>query len=1756
MLFSFSVRAQPSFDASFIIDEIGPGSTTTLIYTIDNTDPVNPVSDLAFVNVLPAGLIIATPSQAISECINGLLVAPEGGGTITFTDGRISAATDCTIRLNVESSLPGTYNNTTGDLTSDAGNSGGATDDLTVSTDRPGFTKNFSPNTVNFGDRSTLTFTIDNSANSDAVNTITFIDNLPIGMVISDPSGLSTNCPDPITAITAIPDSQQISYNGNFATTTLNAGATCSVSVDVKAQARGRLNNTSDNLNVRNQTFQPLESGMAGDVLIVNSTGDIQLTQSFLDDPVSPGDQVNLQIELMNLNRNFNVTDISFINDLDTTLSGLVATGLPLNDVCGTGSSLSGISVLTLNSANLGPEESCTFTVTLDVPPAAVSGVYPNATSQPTGQITGQPTNGNIATDNLFINFAPQLTKSFTPDTITAGETTSMEFTITNTSAIDTVTDIAFSDNLSAFLSGALISALPANGFCGAGSLAFTTINAGGTFFQIAGANLAPGASCNFSLDLNTSNNTPPGTYTNTTGSISANIGGQNFMGKSASANLTINDAPELNMTFENDPVAPGDTVNVQYRIAGAEEGSLNATAISFTQDFDATLSGLVAVGLPLNDVCGTGSQLSGTGLVTLTGGSITNGSVCEFNVTLQVPAAAAPGNYPSSTSTLTSVVNGETLTTVAATDTLQINTLPFSHEFIDDPSLPGSTVILEYTIDNTNATNDATGMFFTHSLISVLPGLTYSGATLNDTCGTGSSLTGTTFILFTGGNLLAGESCTFSIPLDIPASAANNIYGSITSTLTGTINGNTVVAPASNDSLEINNNLLFFNKEFIDNPAIPGAMTSLEFTLVNNGTDTITGINFQDNLDAVLPGLAATGLPLNDVCGTGSVIAGTNLLGFTGGSLPAGNSCSFSIDVLVPSNALTGEYPNITTSVNGTMSGLAISGDPAIDDLVVGFIDFSKSFDGPVFSGDTAVLNFTIINNELNAANNLSFSDDLDAVLSGLIAVAPLPIDPCGSGSQVSGTSLISFSGGQIAANDSCSFDVTVQVPAGLGDSMHTNVTTDLTQAGVSVAPAATAELQVNGVPMIDITPANINFGSLEVGNTTAVQTVTVSNTGLGNLNIQSITAASGDFSQVASGTCAAAPFVLIPTASCTLDFTYSPTTAGLTSQDIEINSDSAGTNPTIVELSGEGLQAMLTLTPGPVDFGITELNTSSAPMVLTLTNNGTADLDVTAMTAAAGDFSMDSNNCGTLPFSLTPASSCTINYQFTPSIIGVQSQDITFTSDSSTSPDTVTLQGEGVTATLTLSSAQLMFPSTTINTTSTEQLMTVSNSGLVDLQITTLTAATGNFTLSGGSCSGIPITLTPGTSCTLGYTFSPTATGSFAQTISLDSNAASTPDDFELTGTGIEPGLQLSDAILDFQSINLNETSNPLTLTISNTGVADLIINSIDTPTAPFSVSGSTCGILPITLATNENCSLNYEFAPTNVNDFNQTISIQSNAATSPDGFELSGSGVEPGLQLNTATLDFEDIETNSTSAISTITLANTGTGSLNITDLTSALPPFSNSGGSCTALPINLNSGESCTLDYQFTPTTTGNFSQSIEITSNAPSSPSAFVLSGTGTEATLSTSGSTLTFGFTSEGDVQTQSLTITNSGSADAIISAISIPTATQALNINQNKAGGTEFSIDSSDCGTLPATIPVSNSCDLVISYVTQNVASNSSFEISSNDPSSPLLINLRGTGIVEPVSVPVMNLLGSAVLLLLLMLIAYRKKVINPIIR
>lgn len=1081
--------AQPTFTKTFQVDTIGPGSVSTLRFDIGNPSGT-PADDIAFTDTLPAGLSIATPG-AETDCPNAILSAPAGDTTISLSDGRLTPGSSCIVLVNVVSSAmpvsgsPVTFMNVSGLLTSTLGSAGPATDDLTVTADLPGFTKSFSPSTISPGQTSTVTLTVDNTANPSGVAQLRITDNLPPGMLVASPAAASTDCGNPALppTLTAVSGTSTVSLFANGIVPTLPAlaaGASCTVTFNVTAATPGVYVNTT-----RDLENGPVQMGKAAAVLEVPLDF---LTKSFVDDPVPPGGDVTLELMITNFDRTSSATDIAFTDDLSATLTGLTFSSVLAND-CGGPIAGVGTTLVSFSDGTLGPEASCTIRLGLSVPAGAAPGAYLNTTSAITANVGGSPVVGNVATDFLQVEPAPAPTKQFMGDPVNPGDPVVLEFTVTNTSPTSSATDISFTDVFSTVLRTASVP--PPGECCGPGSsCTFTPLfnpsppcnpcDGIPARLIISGGNLEPagmaGDSCTFSLTLDVAADAEPGIYPNETTEVTATVDGATRVGRGASDDLSIIAAPTLSKAFTDDPVAPGGTVTLEFTLELSPNSPTAATGITFTDDLNAALAGLTANLPPSPDPpCGAGSTLTGSAsdtFLTLAGGSLMPGESCTFSVTLDVPAAATSGTFTNTTSGVSATVSGGAASSAPATADLTVASLRVSKQFFGDPALPNDELTLRFTIEKADSTDDVTGISFIDPLSSALSDLTAVAPLPTEPCGAGSTISGTTSLFFSGGNLPPGvPSCFFDVTVRVPGGAADGTYVNTTNNPTATVNGSGPVTfdPAIDD-LVVDTIRLSLIKEFIDDPVSPGDPVTLELTLLNlDAAQAVSAVAFTDNLGAALSGLTFDSVVADTCLGT---VTGTDttFLDVSGVSLAAGASCILRVSLTVPGAATAGSYTNTTSTVTGLIGSVAVSGAAASDNLeVLQLLDFTKSFDGPTTATGTALLTFTITNPGTDTATGVAFSDNLGSVVSGLVATS-LPAMPCGAESAITGTSLLIFTGGELAPmGGTCSFDVEVTVPGTATAGTFLNATSDLLQNGLRVADPATADLTIEPPPDFD---------------------------------------------------------------------------------------------------------------------------------------------------------------------------------------------------------------------------------------------------------------------------------------------------------------------------------------------------------------------------------------------------------------------------------------------------------------------------------------------------------------------------------------------------------------------------------------------------------------------------------------------------------------------------------------------------------------
>jgi hypothetical protein len=201
-----------------------------------------------------------------------------------------------------------------------------------------------------------------------------------------------------------------------------------------------------------------------------------------------------------------------------------------------------------------------------------------------------------------------------------------------------------------------------------------------------------------------------------------------------------------------------------------------------------------------------------------------------------------------------------------------------------------------------------------------------------------------------------------------------------------------------------------------------------------------------------------------------------------------------------------------------------------------------------------------------------------------------------------------------------------------------------------------------------LSFTPATgLSFGPQLVGTASTTQAATLTNSGSSPTVINNV-ATGGDFRQ--SNTCGSS---LAAGAKCDITVAFTPTQTGPRSASITVTDDTVG-SPHLLSLSGIGLTSgtNATLSPTSLNFTSHSVGTASAPLSVTLSNYGTATLNIESI-AATADFG-ETNSCDA---SLASGGSCPINVTFTPNAIGSVTGTLSVTDNALGSPQTVSLSG-----------------------------------------------------------------------------------------------------------------------------------------------------------------------------------------------------------------------------------------------------------------------------------------------------------------------------------------------------------------------------------------------------------------------------------------------------------------------------------------------
>lgn len=216
----------------------------------------------------------------------------------------------------------------------------------------------------------------------------------------------------------------------------------------------------------------------------------------------------------------------------------------------------------------------------------------------------------------------------------------------------------------------------------------------------------------------------------------------------------------------------------------------------------------------------------------------------------------------------------------------------------------------------------------------------------------------------------------------------------------------------------------------------------------------------------------------------------------------------------------------------------------------------------------------------------------------------------------------------------------------------------------------------------------------------------------------------------------------------------------------------------------------------------------------------------------------------------------------------------------------------------------------------------------------------------------------------------------------------------------------------------------------------------------------------------------------------------------------------GPAGGLTIAPPSLDFGLVAVGGNSTLQA-TVTNSGTSSVDITNVTSSNPQFT---FSPNVFPIIIPAGGNQVFDITFSPTATGLQSATIDFIHTGPGSPTAYSVQGTGASAgpTFSVDPTSLNFGNVVVGASDTRVLTVSNDG-------------LTNPMTITSASSSNTDYTVTPNPPAAFPIIIPAAGSYDFDVTFAPAAPGiSSGNVEFLHDAPSAPDLVPVTGNGVAE----------------------------------
>ncbi|HEV3278588.1 MAG TPA: FG-GAP-like repeat-containing protein [Terriglobia bacterium] len=327
-----------------------------------------------------------------------------------------------------------------------------------------------------------------------------------------------------------------------------------------------------------------------------------------------------------------------------------------------------------------------------------------------------------------------------------------------------------------------------------------------------------------------------------------------------------------------------------------------------------------------------------------------------------------------------------------------------------------------------------------------------------------------------------------------------------------------------------------------------------------------------------------------------------------------------------------------------------------------------------------------------------------------------------------------------------------------------------------------------------------------------------------------------------------------------------------------------------------------------------------------------------------------------------------------------------------------------------------------------------------------------------------------------------------------------ADTPGGSTSTYTNLNvPVISIAPGLLSFPNEAVGTTGSPLTLTVSNSGIAPVNLGAT-TITGDFAAKSNAC---TGTLASGASCTLQVTFTPTVLGQRTGLLTIASDSFGGAASLVLVGNGTVsgPAVQLSASSLTFGSQALGTSSPTQIVTVTSVGAGAVTFSSFATT-GDFSQT-NNC---PPVLSPSATCWVAVKFTPTAAGTRTGTLVISDNAPGGSQTVGLTGTGTAPAVTLKPTSLTFTTQAIGTAsRAKAVTLTNTGTAALTISSLTF-----------SGADPKDFT-ETNTCGT---SVAAGASCQISVSFKPTNINTRTAtLNVNDNAPGSPQTVFLTGTG-------------------------------------